>query len=116
MDSYKGAEINTMRELREIWGKSDEEKWLFLSTGGYHGTHLTIDDLESILHNESEFSEDVVGKYWLTILVLFPKKLSTFELIIRWGDVAVDLNDAQWLRERVRETLQLVADSQEGNH
>jgi hypothetical protein len=108
-------EINTLRELKEIYNSDDSVKWLLLSTGGYHGTYLTLDDVESIIRGESEFSEDVNGKYWITILLIFPGKVTHNEFNIRWGDIALDLSDVQFLREAVRDSLRQIQESQEGN-
>lgn len=108
-------EINTLRELKEIYNSDDSVKWLLLSTGGFHGTYLTLDDVESIIRGESQFSEDVNGKYWVTILLIYPGQMSHNEFNIRYGDIALDLTDVQWLREKVRETLLAITESQEGN-
>lgn len=108
-------EINTLRELKEIYSDEETEKWLLLSTGGYHGTYLTLDDIEAIIRGESSFSDPVNGKYWITILLVFPHSAEGVELNIRWGDISVDLDDVQWLREKVRESLLKIHSSQEGN-
>lgn len=108
-------EITNLRELKELWSDEEKEKWLLLSTGGYHGTYLTLDDIESILRGESQFSEEVNGKYWVTILVIYPQTMLHQEFNIRWGDIPIDLEEVQWLRERVRESLHKIEFSQEGN-
>ena len=108
-------EINTLRELKEIFSDESVEKWLLLSTGGFHGTYLTLDDVESIIRGESAFSEDVNGKYWITILVIYPTKVSYEELSFQYGDISISLEDVQWLREKVRESLEKIKESQEGN-
>ncbi len=109
-------EINTLRELKEIYSSNEGlEKWLLLSTGGYHGTYLTLDDVESILIGESAFSEAVNGKYWITVLLVYPERGEASEINVRYGDVAVELDDIQWLRERVRESIDKICFSQEGN-
>lgn len=107
-------EITNLRELKELWS-DEQEKWLLLSTGGHHGTYLTLDDIESILRGESAFSEEVNGKYWITILLIYPSSMRHLEFNIRWGDIPIDLEEVQWLRERVRESLLAIEFSQEGN-
>lgn len=108
-------EITNLRELKELWSDESLEKWLLLSTGGWHGTYLTLDDIESILRGESQFSEEVNGKYWVTILLIYPQNARHLEFNIRWGDIPIDLEEIMWLRERVRESLLKIEFSQEGN-
>ncbi len=108
-------EINTFRELKELYNDEEEESWLLLSTGGFSGTQLTLDDVESILVGESPLTDPINGKYWITILLIYPKKYEAGTLEIRYGDVSIDQGDVQWLREAVRESLLAIKDSQEGN-
>ena len=112
--SYKYEELRTIKDLKDIYETHKvSEAWLFLSLGGFHGTNLTLDDLELILEDQSNITKSVNGKWWVTILVVFPFKTSFASLT--FGDISVDLDDIQWLREKVRETLVEVEASQYGN-
>jgi hypothetical protein len=119
---YAIEEIRTIKELRSIFSgeESAKDSWLFLSTGGYHGTQITLDDLESILRDENDINASVNGRYWITILIVYPQKVSAsigaLEIpLLKYGEILVDLDDIQWLREKVRETIQEVQISQIGN-
>jgi len=117
---YKIEEIKTIKELKDIVFDKDD-MWLFLSTEGYHGTRLTLDDLEAILRDESEMTADINGRYWLTVLVVYPQSVSAYTGIgrllplLKYGEIMIDLDDISWLREAVRNTILNVQESQKGN-
>ncbi len=112
--SYKYEELRTIKDLRDIYNDHTvKDAWLFLSLGGFHGTNLTLDDLELILEDQSNITTSINGRWWITILVVFPRKTSFSTLT--FGDIMVDAEDIQWLREKVRETLVEVEASQYGN-
>jgi hypothetical protein len=104
-------EITSVREVQNIMRENgvDNNNWLFLGTGGWHGTNKTLDDCERILKGEDETW--LPGGAYVTVLLINPKAVS-----IRWGEVHVrTLNEANWLREKVRETLDIIPITQEGN-
>ena len=112
--SYKIEEIRTIKDLRDIYSeKTTKEAWLFLSLRGYHGTELTLDDLELILEDQSNISSSVNGRWWITALIVYPQLTSAS--ILEYAEIMVDSDDVQWLREKVRETLVEVEASQYGN-
>ena len=112
--SYKIEEIRTIKELRDIYNEySVKDAWLFLSIAGFHGTDLTLDDIELILENQSDISDSVNGRWWITALVVYPQRTSV--AILNYADIMVDSEDIQWLREKVRETLVEVEASQYRN-
>lgn len=113
-NSYKIEELRTIKDLRDIYSQySTKEAWLFLSLGGFHGTSLTLDDLELILADQSNITSSVNGRWWVTALVVFPKL--TTAAILNYAEIMIDAEDVQWLREKVRETLVEVEASQYGN-
>jgi hypothetical protein len=113
-NSYKIEELRTIKDLRDIYSRySTKEAWLFLSLGGFHGTKLTLDDLELLLTDQSDIAKSVNGRWWVTILVVWPEYSSAS--FLNFGEVMIDSEDIQWLRERVRETLKEVEASQYGN-
>ena len=113
-NSYKIEELRTIKDLRDIYNThTPKSAWPFLSLVGFHGTSLTLDDLELILENQSNITESVNGRWWITILVVYP--LRTSVSILEFGDIMIDSEDIQWLREKVRETLVEVEASQYGN-
>lgn len=113
-NSYKIEELRTIKELRDIYSRySTKEAWLFLSLGGFHGTKLTLDDLELLLADQSNIAKSVNGRWWVTGLVVFPELTSV--AILNFAEIMIDSDDVQWLREKVRETLTEVEASQYGN-
>ncbi len=112
--SYKIEELRTIKELRDIYNEhTPKSAWLFLSLGGYHGTRLTLDDLELLLVDQSNIAKSVNGRWWISALVVYPKRTSVH--ILEYAEIMVDMDDVQWLREKVRETLVEVEASQYGN-
>ncbi len=112
--SYKIEELRTIKDLRDIYNTTPvREAWLFLSLGGYHGTKLTLDDLEVLLEDQSDIAKSVNGRWWITALVVYPQKTSVS--ILNYAEIMVDRDDLQWLRKKVRETLIEVEASQYGN-
>lgn len=112
--SYKIEELRTIKELRDIYNEYPVKyAWLFLSLGGFHGTKLTLDDLELLLDDQSNIANSVNGRWWISVLVVFPERTSVATL--NFADIMIDKDDVQWLREKVRETLAEVQASQYGN-
>ena len=116
-NQYEITELRTIKELRDIFDgeESTRNAWLFLSTGGNHGTKITLDDLESILRDESDVTDSINGRYWITALIVYPQEVSGKAGILSFGELFVDIEDIQWLREIVRKTLLEVQISQVGN-
>jgi len=113
-NSYKVEELRTIKDLRDIYSEREvKDAWLFLSLGGYHGTKLTLDDLELIIADQSNISSSINGRYWVTALVVYPQLTSV--AILNYAEIMIDSDDVQWLREKVRETLLQVEASQYGN-
>lgn len=111
-NSYIRYDIETMREVKEIFndGYDPRLNWLFVSMQGIHGSYLSLDEVEEIIRGESEFTESVNGRYYVTILIIHPR-LAT----IKWGEILVGLNDVDFLRKIVRNTLEAINESQERN-
>lgn len=111
---YNVEELRTIKDLKDIYlNNKVEDAWLFLSTEGEHGTKLKLDDLEIILRGEHNLTESVNGRYWITALVVFPKRV--YGNFLSFGEIIIDMDDIQWLRDKVRETLIEVEASQYGN-
>ncbi len=105
-------EINSVREVQNVMrdsGGVHNNNWLFLGTGGWHGTNKNLEDCERILKGEDEtWLPD--GAY-VTVLIVNPK-----DVTIRWGEVHVrSLKEVIWLRERIIETLDIIPITQDGN-
>jgi hypothetical protein len=121
-DNYKVEEIRTIKDLKNIFSEEESENaWLFLSTEGYHGTKFNLDDLEYILRDEGELTASINGRYWITILVVYPQRVSAnvgvcdISPLLKYGEIMIDIDDIAWLRETVRSTLKKVENSQYGN-
>ncbi len=113
-NSYQIEELRTIKELKDIYNNhTTKEAWLFLSLGGFHGTTLTLDDLELLLADQSNIAKSVNGRWWVTGLVVFPQLTSVN--ILNFAEVMIDADDIPWLRQKVRETLINVEASQYGN-
>jgi hypothetical protein len=123
IDNYKVEEIRTIKDIKDIFQKEESEgdAWLFLSTEGNHGTRLNLDDLESILRDENELTASINGRYWLTVLIVYPQRVSAQTGIsriiplLKYGELLIDLDDIPWLRKTVKKTLKEVEKSQYGN-
>ena len=111
---YEFEELRTIKEVKDIYDQvTTREAWLFLSLGGQHGTKLSLDDLELILEDKHTFSSSVNGRYWITVLIVWPEK--THVDILQYGELIIDADDLAFLRDKVRETLIEVEASQYGN-
>lgn len=90
-------------------GGADSEHWLFVGTGGWHGSYATLDDCELILRDmHPTWKKD--GAY-ITVLVFNPK-----EVYVRWGQIHLkSLTEIEWIRNQVKATLDIIPISQEGS-
>lgn len=110
---YETLEIRTMQEVRELFpnGIADNRNWIFVGTGGVHGSTSSIEDCEYILRGEDQFVEPLPnGKTLITVLIAHPHKC-----VLRWGEVQVSMDDLNYLRKLVRSTIDSVITSQEAN-
>jgi hypothetical protein len=102
-------ELTSFRDVVNHYKDNAEENWLFLSTGGWHGTGQTLDDLVRILDGKDEIWKPE-GAY-VTVLILDPATVT-----LRWGEIRVkNKTEVEWLRAKVNETINLIRLSQEGN-
>jgi hypothetical protein len=112
IDGYEVVqEIMNFRDVLSHFGENgaDTENWLFCSTQGWHGTYKTLNDCERIIKGEDE-TWLPKGAY-ITVLIIEPKAVR-----IKWGEIHVKhLDQVEWLRKRVRETLDAISITQEGN-
>lgn len=102
-------ELITFRDVVNHYKEEGEGSWLFLSTEGFHGSDWTLADCERILKDEDkDFTPQ--GAY-ITVLILDPKAVS-----LKWGNVKLkNLQEVEWLRKRVKETLDKITKAQEAN-
>ena len=110
---YEISEIRSMQEIYSFFpnGIADSRHWVFLSTGGVHGTSNTIEDAEYILRGEDLDEEPLPnGRTLITVLIVRPAAC-----VLLWGEIQVNMEDLQYLRKLVRSTLENVIDSQGGN-
>jgi hypothetical protein len=115
IDRYTYEELRTIKEVKDIYtdGVTAKDAWLFLSLRSEHGTNLTLDDLELILVDQHNLTTSVNGRYWVSILIVYPDRTSAQTL--HFAEVMIDMDDISWLRDKVRETLVEVEASQYGN-
>lgn len=90
-------------------GVADNNHWLFVGTGGWHGSHTTLDDCELILRDaHPTWKKD--GAY-ITLLVINP-----YEVSVKWGQVHLkNLTEIEWCRKQVKATLDIIQILQEGS-
>lgn len=90
-------------------GIADNEHWLIVGTGGWHGSYTTLDDCELILRDaHPTWKKD--GAY-ITVLVINPK-----DVTIKWGQVHLkNLSEVSWCRQQVKATLDIIQITQEGS-
>ena len=114
INSYTFEELRTLKDVKDIYQEfTTKDAWLFLSLEGEHGTALSLDDLELILSGQHNLTDNVNGRYWVTVLIVWPRKTSS--QILQFGEVMLDQEDISFLRDKVRETLIEVEASQYGN-
>lgn len=102
-----------MQEIYSLFpsGIADSRNWIFLSTGGVHGSKNTIQDAEYILRGEDPDEEPLPnGRTLITVLIVQP-----VSCVLYWGEVQVNMDDLNYLRRLIRSTLENIADSQGGN-
>lgn len=112
---YNVEEIKSMREVREIFNQcpnktADRNNWLFIGTGGFHGSKESLDDLEEIILGARKHKPLPGGKWGVTILIL-----QTLTCRLRYGHIDVDLDEIDYLRGLCRATLKEIYESQSGS-
>ena len=110
---YEVIEIRTIQEIKDLFpnGIADGRNWIFLSTGGVHGSDNTIQDAEYILRGEDLDEQPLPnGKTLITVLIVHP-----VTCVLRWGEVQVSMDDINYLRKLVRSSLISIQDNQGGN-
>jgi len=110
---YETVEIRSMQEIRELFpnGVADRNNWLMCSTGGVHGSSDTLDECEYILRGEVRNTAPLSnGKTIVTVLVIQPK-----DCVLRWGEIQINMEDLNYLRKLIRNSLQWINKSQKGN-
>jgi len=110
---YEVIELRSIQEVYSLFpnGVADRLNWLFLSTGGPHGSFDNIEDAEYILRGEDPKTQPLPnGRTLITVLVLQPSRCTLY-----WGEIQVNLEDLNYLRKLVRSTLKFIELSQGGN-
>lgn len=110
---YENIEIRTIQEVRELFPNeiADEYRWILCGTGGIHGSDLTINNAEYIVRDESGVTRPIGNaRSFITVLVVEPGNI-----ILRWGEIQVNLDDLNYLRKLVRSSLDAIVRSQGGN-
>lgn len=104
--TYQINEIRSIRDIKRIFedGYETKNNWFFCSTQGAHGTHKTLDDVEDLLHEKD------IDKHWITVLVVQPRLCNMF-----YGDIQVGNKDIPFLRQLVKNTLDVIPKTQRGN-
>lgn len=110
---YEIQEITSIQEIKELFPNeiADRNNWILLSTGGIHGSTNTLDEVEYIIRGEVPENPPLNnGKWFITVLIIFPSKSSML-----FGEILVGMNDVSYLRKLVRSTLENINKSQKGN-
>ncbi len=108
----QAIEISTMKEVKKSFeGDYDRNlNWLFVGVSPLYGLRLNLDQIEEILADESDYSDSINGRYFATILIIHPRIP-----VVKYGEIQVSLEDVEWLRGIVRNTLEAINESQERN-
>lgn len=102
-------EITSFRDIVNHFKEQSEPSLLLLSTEGWHGSDWTLDDCERILKDEDEVWT-TKGAY-ITVLILSPVSVS-----LKWGNVRIKtLQEVEWLRKKVKESLDRILETQAVN-
>lgn len=100
-DNYTCVEIKNIKEVYDIFAKEDCQSWLFVGTGGFHGTEQTLCEMEkTILTFHSERNS-----WYCTVLIIEPQQCS-----LKWGEVEVKLEDVDFLRRHITETHKILTE------
>lgn len=104
-----------MREVRKSFESGYDPKlnWLFVGVDAkvpLYGSNLSLDEIEEIIKEESDFSDPINGKYLATVLIVHARIPA-----VKYGEVMVSAEDIDWLRGIVRGTLEAINEGQEGN-
>lgn len=109
MDYEVIKEVINFREVASYFNEDNGESFLLCSTGGWHGTHRSLNDCERILKGKDEIWAP--GGASITVLIINPSKVT-----IRWGEIRITKqNEIEWLRKKTRETLEKLNIEQEEN-
>lgn len=112
--TYDFIELRSMREVKAIFpsGQADERNWLFVATGGYHGTHRGLNEAEKVLRGDPEAYSGTMenGKTFVTVLIVHPRLC-----VIKYGEIQVNLEELKLLRNLVKSTIEAIQKSQEAN-
>lgn len=106
--------VNELTSFRDVVmhfqnAEPDAENMILLSTGGWHGSYKTLDDCERILKNQDK--DWLPGGAYVTVLIIDTKNVS-----MKWGEIRLKtLSEVEWLRNKIRETLDLIPITQEAN-
>jgi len=104
---YEIGEIRSIRQVKKLFPEGYEHKnnWIFLSTQGVHGTHETLKEVEEELETKDE-----IDSYPITILIVQPRLCNLY-----YGFIPVKLKDLPYLRQLVKNTLEVIPQTQKGN-
>jgi hypothetical protein len=102
--------VNELTSFRDVAALlKTNNSWVFLGTGGWHGTSMSLDDCDSILRGDHE--KWLPGGAYITVFIIDPAKVS-----VKWGEIHLrNLNEVEYLREKVAETLEKIKESQQNN-
>lgn len=107
-DGYETVkEVTNFRDVAAIM--KEEGNWLFVGTGGWHGTSMSLDDCVRILKGEDD--KWLPGGAYVTVFIVNPARVT-----LRWGEIKLkNQNEVDYLRSKIKETLLEIEDSQTGN-
>lgn len=109
---HKLDETTKLRDIKECFpeDKADALNWLFVGTGGFHGSTKTLNDAEDILLGVSS-EKAIEGKTLITLLVVHPALC-----VLKWCEVFIELDDIDWLRKVCRSTYEVIGFNQKENY
>lgn len=102
---YSLQKVSSIEDLKRLFpdGEANDLNFVLFSTSGVHGSYVTIEDIEASLEKygpdlpEGDTPDDWVNND-LTVVVVQPRICC-----LRYGNVAVTLNDMEYLK-RLRST------------
>lgn len=102
-------EVTSFRDVSALMKDESAGNLLLIGTGGWHGTKRSLSDADRIIRGEDPVW--LPSGAYITVFILNPEKVS-----INWGEIHVKtLNEVEWLREKVTQSVHFLTQWQKAS-